>query len=98
LGSPHDPTGTGHTIIAIDPEAFMERGEFDARFVRLREQIHDAPKANGAERIYIPGEIEIEHESRARQDGLEFDSVIWASLAAMADELDSGAELEQVLR
>lgn len=83
-----DPSQTGHTIIVVDPEAFMSRAEFDERFDRLREEIHASPVAPGAGRVYLPGELELEHEVSACRDGLTFDPVIWSSLIEIARDHD----------
>jgi LDH2 family malate/lactate/ureidoglycolate dehydrogenase len=92
---PDDPSQTGHAIVTIDPEAFMSRAEFDDRLERLRDEIHAYPKAPDADRIWLPGEMELEHEAKARAEGLEFDAVMWGGLVDMANGLGALDGLEQ---
>lgn len=90
-----DPSNTGHTILAINPEAFMERTEFNDRIRHLREEITGAPRADGVDRLYLPGEKEADHEAESQQNGLELDQATWAELSTIATELDLDDMLER---
>jgi LDH2 family malate/lactate/ureidoglycolate dehydrogenase len=95
---PEQPSQTGHTIIAIDPEAFMSREEFDQRFAHMVGEIHGAPTADPGGRIFVPGEIEFEHEAESLANGLELDAFTWSTLVDLARELGEPSELEAARR
>ncbi len=95
-GGPAHPSNTGHTVIAFDVEAFMPRDEFDARLATLRGAIRDSPKAPGVDRIYLPGELEREHEREVDEHGLELDSLTWAALNEAADLVGLAASLPSI--
>jgi ureidoglycolate dehydrogenase (NAD+) len=59
----------------------------------LVDEIHDAPRADGVERIYVPGEIEWERFERAMKEGIELPKDVVDSLR-MASEL-LGLDLDQ---
>lgn len=84
------PTNTGHSVIAINPAAFGPIERFHERIAALCEEIRSAPRAPGVERIYLPGEIEHEHEQAARRHGLVLNDLIWSELVKTA--VDSGRE------
>ena len=78
---------TGHFIQAINIEAFMPLDEFKARMDRLIDKMHNAPKAPGCERIYVPGELENIAYRRAQQEGVLLARSTFNGLANMAADL-----------
>jgi len=52
------------------------------------------PLAPGAERVYVPGEIEDEIEIRRRREGIPINDVLRAELSALAQELDVASPFE----
>ena len=54
------PTGHGAAFLAIDCATIAGDVSFTGRVEQLIDEIHNAPKADGAKRIYVPGEIEWE--------------------------------------
>ena len=59
-----------------------------ARFGHFRcREIREAPKARGAERIYLPGEMEWERRETALREGIVLPPDVVASVAALAEEL-----------
>ena len=56
----NEPTDEGHAFIVIDIRQMMPLPEFKARMDGMIREIKAAPLAKGAERIYMPGEIELE--------------------------------------
>lgn len=95
---PEHPSQTGHTMIVIDPEAFMSREEFNKRLLRMLDEIHTAPTADPDGRIFVPGEIECEHEAESLANGLELDAFTWSILVEMARELGDRDVLESARR
>ncbi|MDW7655993.1 MAG: Ldh family oxidoreductase [Bacillota bacterium] len=76
------PGNTGHTFIALNPSYLNPGVEFVPRIEKMIETMRAAPKAAGVERIYYPGELEIEKEREAEQQGIMLPP---ASLASMRE-------------
>lgn len=81
------PVNQSHTFIAINVAAFEPVAEFKQRTDTLIRQIKDAPKAKGADRIYLPGEKEWEYREQALAHGLSLPADVRASLRGLADDL-----------
>jgi ureidoglycolate dehydrogenase (NAD+) len=81
------PVNQSHAFIAIDVAAFEPVAEFKQRMDTLIRQIRDAPKARGADRIYLPGEKEWEHREEALARGLDLPQDVRASLRGLAADL-----------
>jgi LDH2 family malate/lactate/ureidoglycolate dehydrogenase len=60
---------------------------FKKNIDRVIGEIRSAPLAKGAERIFLPGEIEWEKHDRALKHGLELPSDVVASLEGLAADL-----------
>lgn len=60
--------------------------EFKARVDRLIQHIHESPKAKGADRIYLPGEMEWEKRREALTKGIALPDDVWSNLVEMAHE------------
>ena len=80
------PTDHGAAFLAIDVNAMMPGEIFSQRVRELIREIRESPKAKGAERIYLPGEMEWERRARALSDGIELPEDVTASLRALAEE------------
>lgn len=78
----------GHLALAIDIASVDDPAAFAARMESLVEQAHAVPPADGVERIYVPGEPEIEAEQRARRDGVTLPPRTVSELRRLAAELD----------
>jgi LDH2 family malate/lactate/ureidoglycolate dehydrogenase len=87
------PTGHGAAFLAIDCATIAGEASFVARVEQLIDEIHQAPTAEGAARIYVPGEIEWEKHAAAMRDGIRLPSDVIASVTEAAEicglELDS---------
>ena len=80
LGAP----GAGQFYLALDVERFMPLPDFLDRMDQLIAQIQASALAPGADRIYIPGEIEHEKAARGRKEGLPLEESLIAELRALA--------------
>jgi ureidoglycolate dehydrogenase (NAD+) len=47
---------TGLFFVALNPDFFVGRVEFERRLREMAQEIHDIPLAKGVEQIYLPGE------------------------------------------
>jgi len=88
-----EPTNEGHAFIAIDIAQMMPLGEFKARMDGMIREIKSAPLAKGAERIYLPGEIELRKRDAALVEGIILPPDVVASLRGVAEDvgLDASA-------
>ena len=82
-----DPTNEGHAFIAIDIAQMMPLGEFKGRMDGMIREIKSAPLAKGADRIYLPGEIELEKRDVALVDGIVLPPDVVASLRGLAEDV-----------
>ncbi|HUJ74395.1 MAG TPA: Ldh family oxidoreductase, partial [bacterium] len=80
-------TGEGHAFIAINCGAMMPASLFARRMATMTESITGAPRAPGAERIWLPGEKEFEKREEALRSGILLPADVVASLLSMAEEL-----------
>ena len=60
----------GHAFIAIDVSQMVPYEIFKKRMQQLANELHDAPKAQNAERIYLPGEMEWEKRTAVEETGV----------------------------
>ena len=86
LDSPN-PTNEGHAFIAIDIAQMMPLGEFKGRMDGMIREIKAAPLAKGADRIYLPGEIELEKRDVALVEGIALPPDVVASLRGLAEDV-----------
>ena len=78
----------GHAFIAIDIKKIIPIADFESRMDKMVSQIHDAPKADGIEKIYLPGEMEWEEYDRQLKDGIELPEDVVINLKKLSEELD----------
>lgn len=98
LYRPDAPSDTGFFLMAVDVRA---GGAFDAFQDRVRSlcaEVTAAPRAPGADRILVPGELEHEREVEARTHGLPLSGAAWSRLAQLAASLGLDAELAAIRR
>lgn len=88
-----EPTNEGHAFIAIDVAQMMPLDEFKGRMDWMIREIKSAPLAKGAERIYLPGEIELERRDGALRDGIALPPDVVASLRGLAEDVGLDAKL-----
>jgi len=85
------PVNQSHTFLAINVNAFEPVAEFKRRMDALARQIKDAPKAKGAQRIWLPGEQEWERRAAALSEGIALPQDVRDSLKGLGDDLGVGA-------
>lgn len=86
--------GWSHAFVLIDPSVLMPIDEFKTRLGALVKVIHDSPRAEGVDHLYVPGEPEIEHEADSRANGIELGQEIWSELVQAGEEFGLSDELE----
>ncbi len=75
-------------FIAIDIAALMPLAAFQERMDQMIREIRNAPRAKGADRIYLPGEIEWQRYEEQKQKGLSLPPEVIDSLNGLADDLE----------
>lgn len=75
------------TLIAVDPAAFGSPEEFAANVDATIETIHALPRADGVERILVPGERSAGTAEQRRADGIPVGDKLWAEMVDVATRL-----------
>lgn len=95
FGDPTQPTNHGAAFVAIDVRQMTSLQTFTERSEALIDEIHGAPRADGVDRIYVPGEMEWERYDHAQTAGIALPSDVVASLREAAKL--SGQDLMEAL-
>lgn len=74
------PTDHGAAFLAIDTKAIMPAADFARRMEALVDEIHAAPRADGVDRLFVPGEMEWERHVRAMREGIQLPADVATSL------------------
>ena len=96
VGENAPPADQGHAFLAIDIGALMPLDAFKARMDAMIQEIKQAPKAVGVERIYLPGEMEWERRDMALQQGLQLPDYVLVNLRGLAEDVGMTPELEAI--
>lgn len=67
-------------FLTLDPSRFMPLEQFKDRMDELIDQIHQSPRADGVDRIYVAGEIEWDLETARLADGIPLEGSVLDSL------------------
>ncbi len=81
------PTGHGSAFIAINIGAMEPIERFKGRVDALIRELRASPRAAGAGRIYVPGEMEWERRQQALTEGIEFPDDVIDNLRGTAEDL-----------
>ena len=90
------PADVGHFFAAIKIEAFRPIDEFKRDMDALLNELKDAPKAAGQERIFIAGEKEFELAERNAREGVPLMDEVVKSLKQVGAEVGVPFDLEQL--
>ncbi len=78
--------GNGIMIKVMQPDLFRPRSEFDDDIELFYQKVTGADRMNGVDRIYFPGEPELENVATYRQEGVQLDDATWEALTGIARE------------
>jgi LDH2 family malate/lactate/ureidoglycolate dehydrogenase len=81
------PSGIGHFFGAMRVDAFRPKDEFKHDMDDLINRLKNAPKADGATRIYIHGEKEFEETERLAKSGVPVNQKVIEDLRVIANQL-----------
>ena len=85
-------SGTCHGFMAVDPNVFGNAEEIKAHFSEYLRELRNAPKADGAARIYTHGEKEVEAYADRMKNGIDVNINTVAEMIDMAKYLGMDAE------
>ncbi len=78
----------GHQMLAISPEAFLERDEFNARVEALVEQVTSAPPIDPDQPVILPGQREFARRRDRLNSGIPLERETLRELRDLASELE----------
>ena len=90
---PIEPTGVGVMTMAIDITRFMPLDTFEKLVREHAGSIRESVRAEGVERIYLPGEIEAELEERSEGQSVEVDDAVGDLIEKLLRERHIGFSL-----
>jgi L-2-hydroxycarboxylate dehydrogenase (NAD+) len=76
----------GHFLLALNPDTFMPRAEFQARLEQLVAEIKAAEPIELGGEIYLPGELEYRREQQCLKEGIPVDQNTVGKLRELAQE------------
>jgi LDH2 family malate/lactate/ureidoglycolate dehydrogenase len=82
---PSKPADVGHFLVAIKPDLFMSIEEFKTRMDYLYDRVRMSDRAADVERIYFPGEIELETRESRIENGIP---MVQAEIDALNEEAE----------
>lgn len=94
--NPDEPSGTGHFMLAINPEALMEREEWNARMRELRQNVKASPMAPGYGEMLFPGEIEERCAAERAVKGIPLPRKLFTDLEELAVKHGVAARLRSL--
>jgi uncharacterized oxidoreductase len=80
--------GSGFLALAIKIESFIDVAEYKQEIQRLIDWIKSSPTMPGVERIYLPGEIELERRRQREAEGVFVEESTWNDILATAAKLN----------
>lgn len=93
-----EPADEGHAFIAVNVESLMPLDQFKSRMDTMIQEVRSAPKAEGSDRIYLPGEMEWERRETAVRDGLQLPDYVLINLFSVAEQTGMTKQLIALLK
>lgn len=84
--APGEKASLGQAFIAINVGALLPMEGFQRRVDSMIQQLRQAPRAKGSDRIYVPGEMEWERREDCLKNGIPLPSAVFASLYRAGEE------------
>jgi len=82
------PVNQGHGFIALDIASLTPKEEFFKRLRAMTGEIQNAPKADNADKIFLPGEMEHEKRDKALAEGIVFPDYVLVNLYSLAESIN----------
>jgi LDH2 family malate/lactate/ureidoglycolate dehydrogenase len=91
-----EPQQIGHFFGAISVEAFMDMPFFSQRMKEKVDETVNSTPMKGFDRVYMPGEIELEKKRQQESNGIQLPIEIYKELERTG--LQYGVEIERILQ
>jgi LDH2 family malate/lactate/ureidoglycolate dehydrogenase len=78
----------GHLVLAVHPDAFLDRSAFEDRLERLIVEVQEAPPIEPDQPVLLPGELEHRRMDERRREGIPIDRETVERLRGLARELE----------
>ena len=82
-----DPSDIGSLFAAISIDSFMDVPEFTAKIDTAIREFKDCPRAEGVEKIYIPGEIELGIRAERLKEGIPMPEAVVNDFKALGEQM-----------
>jgi LDH2 family malate/lactate/ureidoglycolate dehydrogenase len=89
-----EPPSSGFFVQALDIGAFADPLEFQQNLQQLIAEIRESPRAQGVERIFLPGEIEWRTKQERLEAGVPVPDTLRQDLVRLGGELGVEVDLE----
>jgi LDH2 family malate/lactate/ureidoglycolate dehydrogenase len=89
-------TGVGASLIAIDIQKFIDLGEFKSTMEEYIENLKGMKKASFAKEIFLPGEIEYNHQQESQRIGINLDDSAVDTLNSLLKHLSCNQRLNAI--
>ncbi|MEM7030584.1 MAG: Ldh family oxidoreductase [Chloroflexota bacterium] len=80
--------GSGFICLAIKIDSFIDLAEYKQEIQRLIDWVKSSQTMPGADKIYLPGEIEEENKEKRSVDGIPIEEATWSRIVQTAEELN----------
>ena len=84
LDQPTEPGNLGHFVLAVDTRKLGSAEWLAQRVGDFAGIVHGTPRADPAQPVRLPGEIEMGNLARHRREGVEIDAAVRATLERLA--------------
>lgn len=81
----NEPNQVSHSFVAIDADKMFYEGYTRERIDEMIRLIHEAPKADGVDRLYVPGEMEWDNSQRAGKEGVLLPEMVYDELMKLSE-------------
>lgn len=81
---PENPFNVSYAFLVIDAQTILG-GRFNQRMDKAIEEVVNSPKAVGSDRIYMPGEIEMEKAAKAAAEGIDLPEDVYEHAKALGE-------------
>ena len=92
VGCSLDEKGFGCLFLALDPEAYCDRQDFESRVDAMIRHVKSSRKRPGVQEIFLPGEIELREREKRLQHGIYLDNSFWDDITSTAQQLQVNIE------
>ena len=84
--SQRDGLDNGTFLITLDPDAFLERDDYDRRVKGLLDYLRGTPTRPGDPPVMVPGDFEERNRQERLTGGIEIEPDVWAAMAAAGQD------------